>query len=115
MYINLTTQATFRKRTANIETCCEYRNTLQIKKQKNKKKQLKCFQRSLKSAEHGLDTLVFMVCEVLKAEACTTKQVQHTQGIFLLPAFTKPNKGNLAKRPHDAVYQLGMSTQGFPI
>ncbi len=50
-----------------------------------------------------------------KPGACTTKQVQHTQDIFSLSGFTKPNNRNQAKWSHNASYQLDKSTQGFPI
>lgn len=47
--------------------------------------------------------------------ACTTKQVQHTQDMFLLSGLTKPKNRGWNKRYHEAGYQLSKSTQGFPI
>ncbi|XP_038552672.1 mapk-regulated corepressor-interacting protein 1 isoform X1 [Micropterus salmoides] len=39
-------------------------------------------------------------------KACTTKQVQHTQDIFLLSGFTDPNIYDRDMRYHEAAYQL---------
>ena len=48
-----------------------------------------------------------------RPDACTTKRVQHTQGIFSLSGLTYPNKRDPAKRSNDDSYQLGKSTQGW--
>ena len=51
----------------------------------------------------------------LHPSTCTTKWVQHTQGIFSLSGFTNPNNRDPSKRSYDGGYQLSKSTQGFSI
>lgn len=46
--------------------------------------------------------------------SCTTKQVQRTQGAFLLSGFSYLSISSQDKRSHKASYQLGKLTQGFP-
>lgn len=41
-----------------------------------------------------------------KSEACTTKQVNHTEDMFLLSAFNNLNSRNLAELSHDTITSL---------
>lgn len=61
-----------------------------------------------------MDQISVCVChDFNSSEAGTTKQVQHNTDNLSLSGFIKPN--NHAKQSHNGGYQLGKSTQGFPI
>lgn len=44
---------------------------------------------------------------------CTTKQIQHSQGIFLLSGFTYPHISNQDNCSHETGYELVKLTHGF--